>query len=104
MPSIFYCNSFIFAEETKKFLTCSRNRNRGRTRYPKKMHLVVPMQEWYLIGRSGLSMHIDTTIKTTDGFQYFNFSQSPSYQKIQEKFVIAVESNNPENLIVSINT
>lgn len=46
-------------------------------------------------------MSLDHSIKTTGNIQYFVFEHSASYKEIQHKFLQAVESLNPENIIVS---
>jgi len=46
-------------------------------------------------------MSLDYSIKTTGNVQYFVYEHSASYKEIQHKFLQAVESLNPENIIVS---
>ena len=43
--------------------------------------------------------HIETT---AHGIQYFVFKHSKFYQKIQFEFLDAVESLNPQNIVVGI--
>jgi len=49
---------------------------------------------------TGLSMRLIET--TPRGIQYFVFEHSKSYQKIQFEFLDAVESLNPQNIVVFI--
>ncbi|XP_043286243.1 transcription factor 25 [Venturia canescens] len=81
----------------------SKRRNRGRTGYTKKTHLVVPRDNWSPIGKSGLSMSIDTGIEAENGVTYFVFVHGSSYREIQKKFFDAVDSQNPENIINIMN-
>lgn len=46
-------------------------------------------------------MSLDYSMKTTGNVQYFVYEHSASYREIQHKFLQAVESLNPENIIVS---
>lgn len=47
-------------------------------------------------------MSLDHSMKNTGNIQYFVYEHSPSYKQIQLKFLQAVESLNPENIIVSM--
>ena len=49
-------------------------------------------------------MTIDQDKQATNGLRYFKFEHSSTYRQIQMKFIQAVESFDPENLIVSIET
>lgn len=46
-------------------------------------------------------MSPDYSMQTTENVQYFVYDHSASYKEIQHKFLQAVESLNPENIIVS---
>lgn len=46
-------------------------------------------------------MSLDCSMKTTGDVQYFVYEHSASYKEIQHKFLQAVESVNPKNIIVS---
>ncbi|XP_014616085.1 PREDICTED: transcription factor 25 [Polistes canadensis] len=81
----------------------SKRRNRGRTGYLKRNWLVSPRENWPLIGKSGLSMSVDSTMKS-DNVLYFVYEHDSSYKQIEYKFLEAVESSNPESLINVINT
>ncbi|KAK2589094.1 hypothetical protein KPH14_001922 [Odynerus spinipes] len=82
----------------------SKRRNRGRTGHLKKTWLVSPRENWPPIGKFGLSMSLDHTMKSDDNIQYFVYEHDPSYRQIQSKFLEAVESSNPESLVSIINT
>jgi len=83
------------------FISCSK-RNKGRPGNLKKTWLICPQDNaWVPTSKSGLSMSLDYSIKTTGNVQYFVYEHSASYKEIQHKFLQAVESLNPENIIVS---
>jgi hypothetical protein len=65
--------------------------------------LICPQQDntWVQTKKSGLTMALDYSMKTTGDVQYFVYEHSASYKEIQHKFLQAVESLNPENIIVS---
>lgn len=81
----------------------SKRRNRGRTGHLKKTWLVSPRENWPPIGKSGLSMSIDSTMKS-ENILYFVYEHDSSYKQIQYKFLEAVESSNPESLVNVIST
>lgn len=65
---------------------------------------LVPPRDNLLIGnqfKSGIHMTLDKSMPNENNIQYFVYEHSPSYRQIQQKFIIAVESLNPENIIVS---
>lgn len=49
-------------------------------------------------------MSPDYSMETIGNVQYFVYEHSASYKEIQHKFLQAVESLNPENIIVSEHT
>ena len=61
--------------------------------------LVVPKPGWPQASRTGLSMKFLESDKF--GNQHFTFDHSASYQTIQKRFFHAVDSFNPEFIIVS---
>ncbi|XP_018402780.1 PREDICTED: transcription factor 25 [Cyphomyrmex costatus] len=73
-------------------------KNKGRL--GRKTWLICP-QDSPLISttRSGLYMSLDHSIKTTNGVHYFVYEHSASYKEVQLKFLQAVESLNPENIV-----
>lgn len=83
------------------FISCSK-RSKGRPGNLKKTWLICPQDNtWVPTSKSGLSMSLDHSVKTTGNIQYFVYEHSASYKEIQHKFLQAVESLNPENIIVS---
>lgn len=46
-------------------------------------------------------MSLDQSIEATGNVQHFVYEHSTSYKQIQLRFLQAVESLNPENIIVS---
>lgn len=80
----------------------SKIKGKGRFTYTKKTWLVTPLHNWPSIDKSGLSMLMDRSINSTEDVQYFVYHHNASYKKIQLQFLHAVESSNPENIIVSI--
>ncbi|CAK9798291.1 Transcription factor 25 [Anthophora quadrimaculata] len=92
----------IFGSKTVQAEQNNR-RNRGRSGHLKKTWLASPRYNWPPITKSGLSMSLDHTIKSTNNVQYFVYEHSLSYRQIQLKFLQAVESLNPENIISIIN-
>lgn len=46
-------------------------------------------------------MKVDNFMNVKDDTQYFVFEHDKSYQQIQMTFIKAVQSLNPENIIVS---
>ncbi|KAL2713835.1 transcription factor 25 [Vespula squamosa] len=82
----------------------SNRRNRVRIGHLKKTWLLSPRENWSPIGKSGLSMSLDSTMKSVENVQYFVYEHDPSYKQIQIKFLEAVESSNPEGLVSIINS
>lgn len=82
----------------------SKSKSRGRNGHLKKMRLVPPRDN-LLIGnhfKPGIHMTLDKSMPNENNIQYFVYEHSPSYRQIQQKFIHAVESLNPENIIVSL--
>lgn len=48
---------------------------------------------------TGISM---TLLQSKDGIQYFTFEHSRDYQQVQFKFLDAVESMDPNNIVVKM--
>ncbi|XP_017794175.1 PREDICTED: transcription factor 25 isoform X3 [Habropoda laboriosa] len=92
----------IFGSKTVQAEQNSR-RHRGRLVYLKRTWLVSPRYNWPPLNKSGLSMSLDHTIKSTNNIQYFVYEHSLSYKQVQLKFLQAVESLNPENIVSIIN-
>lgn len=92
----------IFGSKT---VQAEQNKRRGRGRFGhlKKTWLVCPRDNWPPIGKSGLTMSLDHSIEPTGNVQHFVYEHSTSYKQIQLRFLQAVESLNPENIISIIN-
>ncbi|XP_076245271.1 nuclear localized protein 1 isoform X2 [Calliopsis andreniformis] len=92
----------IFGSRTVQAVQKNR-RNRGRTGHLKKTCLVSPKDNWPAINESGLSMSLDHTIQSVPNVQYFVYEHSPFYRQVQLKFLDAVESLDPEDIVNIIN-
>ncbi|OAD59583.1 Transcription factor 25 [Eufriesea mexicana] len=92
----------IFGSKTVQAEQNNR-RNRGRLGHLKKTWLVSAKDNWPPINKSGLSMSLDHTIQSINNVQYFVYDHNPSYRQVQLKFLEAVESLNPENIVNIIN-
>ncbi|CAH0547273.1 unnamed protein product [Brassicogethes aeneus] len=78
-----------------------KRKNRGGGRGHVKPTLMVNCKEnWPQVGKSGLSMSL---VETKQGVQYFLFEHSTTYRQVQNKFLEAVESLNPDNIVAIIN-
>lgn len=65
------------------------------------MWLVNPKEHWPPIGKLGLSMKLVKTTK--EGHQHFAYQHSQTYQNIEKKFLEAVESLDPDNIVAIAN-
>lgn len=74
-------------------------RGRGRSSLNRSWILVNP-KNWQNVGKSGLTMD---HLETIDNIHYFTLVHSKSYQSAQFKFLEAVESFNPDNLVAILN-
>uniref|UniRef100_A0A3Q1H0A4 Transcription factor 25 (basic helix-loop-helix) n=1 Tax=Anabas testudineus TaxID=64144 RepID=A0A3Q1H0A4_ANATE len=68
-----------------------RNRQFHRTTW-----MTSPKDSWPRFSRPGISM---TLLQTKDGVHYFTFEHNRDYQQIQFKFLDAVESMDPNNIV-----
>lgn len=80
-----------------------QKRSRGRSGHLKKTWLVSPRDYWLPTNKSGVSMSLDNNAKSAGNIRYFVYEHSPSYGQVQLKFLKAVESLNPENIVSIIN-
>ncbi|XP_053971993.1 transcription factor 25 [Hylaeus volcanicus] len=92
----------IFGSKTVQAEQNNR-RNRGRSSHLKRTWLISTRDNWSPINKSGLSMSLDHDVKSANNVQYFLYEHSPSYRQVQLKFLEAVESLNPENIVNIIN-
>lgn len=79
----------------------SKRRNRGSRAHVKTTWLVSSKDNWPQVGKSGLSMNLVES--KPGGVQYFVYEHSSNYKQIQNKFLDAVESFNPDNIVSIIN-
>ncbi|XP_061600163.1 transcription factor 25 [Cololabis saira] len=68
-----------------------RNRQFHRTTW-----MTGPKDSWPRFSRPGISMAL---LESKDGIQYFTFEHSRDYQQVQFKFLDAVESMDPNNIV-----
>lgn len=93
----------IFGSKTVKAEQNNRRNRNSRFRHLKKTWLVSARDNWPPITKFGLSMSFDHTMEFTNKVQYFVYDHSLSYRQVQLKFLQAVESLNPENIVNIIN-
>lgn len=74
-------------------------RGRGRSNVNRSWILANP-KNWQNVGKSGLTMD---HLETIDNIHYFTLVHSKLYQSAQFKFLEAVESFNPDNLVAILN-
>ncbi|KAK6626957.1 hypothetical protein RUM44_009434 [Polyplax serrata] len=77
----------------------SKRRSHGR-RILKSTWLVTPKDHWPPITKLGLSMKL---LETKNDIQYFTYEHSLNYQSVQKKFLEAVESMYPDNIMMVAN-
>lgn len=74
---------------------------RGRPQHTRATILVTPKPSWPSAARSGLSMR---PIASDSPGQWFTFDHNPTYQAVQLRFLAAVESLNPDQIVAILNT
>ncbi|ELK36903.1 Transcription factor 25 [Myotis davidii] len=77
-----------------------RPRQRQRV-YPKCTWLTTPKSTWPRYAKPGLSMRL---LESRKGLSCFAFEHSEEYQQTQHKFLAAVESMEPNNIVVLLQT
>ncbi|XP_036278536.1 transcription factor 25 isoform X2 [Pipistrellus kuhlii] len=77
-----------------------RPRPRQRV-YPKCTWLTTPKNTWPRYAKPGLSMRL---LESKKGLSFFAFEHSEEYQQTQHKFLAAVESMEPNNIVVLLQT
>lgn len=77
-----------------------RPRQRQRV-YPKCTWLTTPKSTWPRYSKPGLSMRL---LESKKGLSHFAFEHSEEYQQTQHKFLAAVESMEPNNIVVLLQT
>uniref|UniRef100_A0A8I6ASZ5 Ribosome quality control complex subunit TCF25 n=1 Tax=Rattus norvegicus TaxID=10116 RepID=TCF25_RAT len=77
-----------------------RPRQRQRV-YPKCTWLTTPKSTWPRYSKPGLSMRL---LESKKGLSFFAFEHSEEYQQAQHKFLVAVESMEPNNIVALLQT
>ncbi|KAG7482372.1 transcription factor 25 [Solea senegalensis] len=72
-----------------------RPRHRNR-QFHRSTWMTSPKESWPRFSRTGISM---TLLQSKDGIHYFTFEHSRDYQQVQFKFLDAVESMDPNNIV-----
>lgn len=72
-----------------------RPRQRNR-QFHRSTWMTNPKDSWPRFSRPGISM---TLLESKDGVQFFTFEHSRDYQQVQFKFLDAVESMDPNNIV-----
>ncbi|KAG7230195.1 hypothetical protein INR49_012328, partial [Caranx melampygus] len=72
-----------------------RPRQRNR-QFHRSTWMTYPKDSWPRFSRPGISMAL---LQSKDGIQYFTFEHSRDYQQVQFKFLDAVESMDPNNIV-----
>uniref|UniRef100_A0A8D8V820 Transcription factor 25 n=1 Tax=Cacopsylla melanoneura TaxID=428564 RepID=A0A8D8V820_9HEMI len=85
--------------------TNSKRKSRGRA-HVKQTILVNIKDTWPPVGKPGISMKLlNKTAFSSDGsILQFVFEHSVQYQQVQMKFLEAVESLNPDNIVMILNS
>lgn len=78
----------------------TRKKRNQRVRTLKSTWLVTAKENWPQIGKQGLSMKL---LETKDGMMYFTLDHNPAYQAVEMKFLDAVESLRPDNIVAVVN-
>ncbi|EQB77016.1 transcription factor 25-like protein [Camelus ferus] len=87
---------------TKRHVLYVEHRPRQRQRvYPKCTWLTTPKSAWPRYTKPGLSMRL---LESKKGRSSFAFEHSEEYQQTQHKFLAAVESMEPNNIVVLLQT
>ncbi|XP_010216457.1 PREDICTED: transcription factor 25 [Tinamus guttatus] len=73
-----------------------RPRQRQR-QYVRSTWLTAPKNTWPRYSRTGIAMQL---VETRRGVQYFTFEHHREYQQVQFKFLDAVESMDPNNIVL----
>ncbi|XP_005999258.1 transcription factor 25 [Latimeria chalumnae] len=73
-----------------------RLRQRQR-QYHRSTWLTVPKDTWPRYSKTGISMRL---LETKDGIQYYAFEHNKEYMQVQFKFLDAVDSMDPNNIVL----
>ncbi|KAH0501511.1 Transcription factor 25 [Microtus ochrogaster] len=87
---------------SRKHVLYVEHRPRQRQRvYPKCTWLTTPKSTWPRYSKPGLSMRL---LESKKGLSFFAFEHNEEYQQAQHKFLVAVESMEPNNIVVLLQT
>ncbi|XP_030676863.1 transcription factor 25 isoform X2 [Nomascus leucogenys] len=87
---------------SRKHVLYVEHRPRQRQRvHPKCTWLTTPKSTWPRYSKPGLSMRL---LESKKGLSFFAFEHSEEYQQAQHKFLVAVESMEPNNIVVLLQT
>lgn len=79
-----------------------KRKSRGGASRPhtKNTWMVTCKDNWPQVGKSGLSMAL---LETCGCVHYFAYEHSQNYRQVENRFLQAVESNDPDNIVSIIN-
>ncbi|XP_017781090.1 PREDICTED: transcription factor 25 [Nicrophorus vespilloides] len=81
-----------------------KRKNRGQRGHVKNTWLVSGKENWPPVSKTGLTMSlVDTKHNYFGPIQYFTYEHSTYYRQIQNRFLDAVDSLNPDNIVAIIN-
>ncbi|KAK7080392.1 Transcription factor 25 [Halocaridina rubra] len=84
-----------------RIVQANENKRRGRVgRSARSTWIVQGQAHWAQYPKAGISMSV---VESTPSYQVFKYVHSASYQQFQFKFLEAVESLNPENIMTLLN-
>uniref|UniRef100_A0A673ANH2 Transcription factor 25 (basic helix-loop-helix) n=1 Tax=Sphaeramia orbicularis TaxID=375764 RepID=A0A673ANH2_9TELE len=103
---VIFCGKIVYTNlnpetELKRYfgaravLGDQRPRHRNR-QFHRSTWMTNPKDSWPRFSRPGISMSL---LESKDGIQYFAFEHSREYQQVQFKFLDAVESMDPNNIV-----
>lgn len=99
--------SKVVQQEKVLFLFKNKRRNtRGAQRPLKSTWLVTAKDVWPPVGKTGISMNLVPSQQPPTSHQeviHFAFEHNPSYRELQEKFLVAIESNDTNNIVTIVN-
>lgn len=80
-----------------KIVQQTEMKKRGRVRgHMKTTWFVTPKNNWPSIGKPGIEMKL---VSSSNGINVYQYIHHPQYQQVQMKFLDAVDSGNPDNIV-----
>merc|ERR1719315_151808 len=89
----------IFGSRVVASESSRHKKTRGRPHHRSSI-LVTPKPSWPSAARSGLSMR---PVDSNQGGSWFTLDHSPTYQAVQMRFLSAVDSLNPDQIVALLN-